>query len=62
MKMVWLDLETGEFSDSWEEYPENSPFGNKTLAEAIPKGTWKLIKYECINEKYFEFSHRMKIK
>jgi hypothetical protein len=44
---VWLNINTGEFSNSW--------------IKDITKG-WKLIKYRCVNEPLFKFYDKMKIK
>jgi hypothetical protein len=58
MKYVWLNIQTGEFSNSWTEkeqeefHPENHLNPNNKH--------WKLIKYECINEPEFEFYNMMK--
>ena len=63
MKLVWHNVETGEFSDSWDEYPEKHPLHSSRLMEsANPKGPWRLLRFECLTGQEFEFSHRMKLK
>lgn len=55
-KYVWLNIATGEFSNSWneEEYEYSTD-------EAIPEG-WNLIKYECLNDEKFEFYDSMRLR
>ena len=57
MRYVWLNIQTGEFSNSWDEKQQK-------YAEPIMQENdhWKLIKYEALNDKNFEFSNFMKIK
>lgn len=66
MKYVWLNLVTGEFSNSWSEedhfiYYSDSVFGKEQLEKARA-GHWVLIKYECINDPTFELYRQMKLK
>lgn len=58
-KFVWLNLETGEFSNSWSESCEED------LSELIGDSrntVWKLIEYKCHSDKDFEFYNLMKLK
>lgn len=63
IRRVWLDLNTGEFSDSWEKggigdfKPEEL---EKTLALRDLQAT-KLIEYTCYNDPDFEFCDLMKV-
>ena len=59
-KYCWLDIETGEFSLSWDEETMQECGG----PDIIPEGTvkWKLIKYECVNDDDFVFNNLMRIK
>lgn len=59
MKRVWLNINTGEFSNSWNdsEYPE---FDNDVFMYAEIHG-WKLIEYTCVNDTDFELCDLMKI-
>lgn len=45
MKYVWLNINTGKFSRSWNQRAYNSA-KESGLFDKIPDG-WKLIKYEC---------------
>jgi len=60
-KYVWLDLNTGEFSNSWSEEQYPNAIDEEMLKTATDKH-WKLIKYQCVNEQEFEFYNRMKLK
>ena len=60
-KLVWLNIETGEFSNSWSDGEHG------TSKEELSKFTssdskWKLIEFECLNDRDFEFTHLMRIK
>lgn len=61
-RMVWLNIETGEFSNSWRE--EDYPWAkaDDLLKKYSPKAGWKLIEYECKNDEDFEFTNLMVIK
>ena len=63
-KLVWLNIQTGEFSNSWceKEYENIDDCSLAALIKGASKGPWKLIKYECINDEEFELSHMMRIK
>ena len=60
MKCVWLDLKTGEFSESWDYIPDDPFFKNLNL-DLYTKNGWKLIKYSCENDSDFNFCDLMKI-
>jgi hypothetical protein len=66
-KQVWLNLDTGEFSNSWEPV-DIGYLATKKLIEDVndvnkrTDGHWKLIEYECLNENNFEFSGLMEIR
>ena len=60
-KYVWLNLETGEFSNSWDEkIHERITHIEEDLKEV--KSPWKLIEYTCLSDKNFEFCNLMKLK
>lgn len=62
-KYVWLNIETGKFSNSWNEEEHDKFFTGKELEEHHKKNpTWKLISYECLTDVNFEFVHHMTIK
>lgn len=66
-KFVWLNMNNGEFSNSWNEkdYAQNSIVWetiNKELEELkIAPNGWKLIEYTCKNDETFDFYNKMKI-
>lgn len=60
MKYIWFDLKTGEFSNPFSEEDVKTYFSESDLEEANKDG-WKLIKFDCVNDKDFEFYNRMKI-
>lgn len=64
-KYVWLNLNTGKFSNSWDE---NEPRFN--IEEFIKEANtikdnngdvWKLIEYTCLNDPEFDFNNLMKL-
>lgn len=59
MRYVWMNINTGEFSNSWPE-SEHSQFSEYLMNRAKEAG-WKLIKYSCENDSDFEFYNLMKI-
>lgn len=62
-KYCWLNIETGKFSDSWSEEDHKKYFTDIDIEEHTKQyPTWKLICYECLNHKDFEFTHHMTIK
>lgn len=58
-KYVWLNLNTGEFSKSWNEEQHKS-FRMSQLEDAT-RDNWKLIKYSCINDAEFELYDMMQV-
>lgn len=60
MKYVWLNINTGKFSNSWDEKTYNDA-KKRGLFDNISPG-WKLIKYESLNDSEFEFYNMMKLK
>jgi ketol-acid reductoisomerase len=63
MMYAWLNIETGKFSDSWTEEDHKKYLDDKTIEEqAKEHPEWKIIRYECINDKKFEFVHHMKLR
>lgn len=61
-KYVWLNMNTGEFSNSWDEETHDGllDFFESNLEDSTNNG-WKLIKYECLNDDDFDFYSMMKI-
>jgi hypothetical protein len=61
IKWVWYNIETGEFSNSWNEKDHEQAGGTKSLLDpTYHKSTWKLIRYECVSDENFEFMNLMK--
>ena len=61
-RYVWLDLNTGEFSDSWDQELHERCGGDSLAGNTHTLEGHKLIKYECINDEEFEFNNLMRIK
>lgn len=62
IRYCWLDLETGVFSNSWDENATNDYINQKMINDITLKNSpFKLIKYECLNDDNFEFYNLMKI-
>jgi hypothetical protein len=57
-KYVWLNLNTGEFSDS---FVLDQKEVNRLCQFAKNEPLWKLIKFECVNDPDFEFTGLMRI-
>jgi len=58
-RYVWLDMNTGKFSNSWDEEMQ------KTLNEDDFKiantKNFKLLKYQCLSDENFEFYNMMRL-
>jgi hypothetical protein len=64
-KYVWLNLVNGEFSNSWNEKEHELYGGSAFTEENLNKARanhWVLLKYECVNDPYFEIYRQMKLK
>jgi len=70
VRLVWLNIDTGEFSNSWQpfELRKDGPLSLHQLildarAADIQRNrpAWKLIRYSCLTDNDFEFSSRMRI-
>jgi len=63
-RLVWLNIETGEFSESWkeEDYPSIDTALLIWSEKYSPKDGWKLIKYTCLNDNDFKLNNMMEIK
>ena len=62
-KYVWLNIKTGEFSNSWDYENMHWPAScspEELAKDADPK--WKLIKYQCLTDSNFEFLTLMKLR
>lgn len=59
MKRVWFNINTGEFSNSWNA-SDHVAFVEENMELAATKG-WKLIEYTCVNDTDFELCDLMKI-
>jgi hypothetical protein len=60
-RYVWLDMNTGKFSNSWDEDTHNKFIDNETKELPPQKDNWKLIRYQCQTDDNFEFYGRMKV-
>ena len=60
---VWLNLENGNFSNSWTQEEHDKYFTDRDLEEHHKDNpNWKLIRYESLSDKEFMFTNRMVIK
>lgn len=63
VRYCWLNMNTGEFSNSWseDEHTKHLNNGFMDLIDIANDTGWKLIKYSCINDANFEFYKMMQI-
>ena len=62
-KYVWLNINTGEFSNSWNEEVNRNMIGkDPDLLENSKRDGYKLIKFRCLNDEDFEFSKFMRLR
>lgn len=64
MKYCWLNIETGEFSNSWD-HVSHDELGVDLVERIInhhKSDCWKLIKFECLTDEKFEFTIHMKLR
>lgn len=60
IRYCWLNMNTGEFSNSWDEETHKKYVAADMID--MPEATgWKLIKYSCVNDEKFEFYNMMQI-
>ncbi len=59
-KYVWLFLDTGEFSNSWDE--ETHKLVDEQMIQSAKERNVKLIKYQCLTDDTFEFYRMMRLK
>lgn len=62
MKRVWLNINTGEFSNTWEKGSDGDDWVDSLISGGghINEG-WKLIEYKCLNDQTFELYRSMSI-
>lgn len=58
-RYVWLDLNTGKFSNSWDD--EMHKHMDDVTMKSANERNWKLIEYTCLNDASFELYDLMKI-
>ena len=58
-RYVWLNLNNGEFSNSWCE--DDQKYVDEEMIEKARNDNWKLIKYQCLTDEDFNFYSMMKI-
>jgi len=59
-KFVWLDMDTGEFSNSWTN--NENKYLTIDLLDRAAENNCVVIKYQCINDSKFEFYNMMKLR
>lgn len=64
LKKVWLNIVTGEFSDSWQSGGIlDIKFSNyEEECKAASERGFKLIEYKCLNDPGFELYSQMKLR
>lgn len=60
--LVWLNVNTGEFSESWNEADYPNIDTDLIIEKYSPMDGWKLIEYKCLNDESFQFNNLMVIK
>lgn len=64
--LVWFNLSSGEFSDSWKEESDvtnrKSCLSDLDYLAILTNDHIKLIEFTCLNDDNFEFSHMMKVR
>ncbi len=60
MKYVWFDIETGAFSNSWDE-DTHQKYLTPDMIEHARLRNVKLIQYKCLTDDDFELYNLMKI-
>ena len=60
MKYVWFNINTGTFSNSWNEEDHKKYVSAGMLQEAKDQNL-KLIQFNCLTDENFEFFNLMKI-
>ncbi len=53
-KQVWLNLNTGQFSNSWYK-SEFDVSADQSMLDSANETNWKLIEYQCPNDPGFDF-------
>ena len=61
MKYVWLNINTGEFSNSWSQETHDKYCKFIESDQWFKENGFKLIKYECVSNPEFDFYDKMKI-
>lgn len=58
-KYVWLNINDGTFSNSWDK--EDHKLINENMINRARQDGWKLIEYSCLTDDNFNFYGKMKI-
>lgn len=57
-KYVWLNMDTGKFSNTWDQKDQDA----YNPLESRSEDSWKLLKYSCLTDEGFEFYNQMKLR
>lgn len=63
-QFVWLNLETGQFSESWNASLSRH-FTPESLVHdvhATAQPLWKLLEYRCLSDGEFSFNNKMRLR
>jgi len=67
LRYVWLNIATGEFSDSWLESDWGTVTRDSLITDAKKdtppdaQPVWKLIEYRCLTDDNFQFDRNMRL-
>lgn len=64
-KYCWLNINTGSFSNSWNEQEHKTlelELRDPKFIQQLKDDGVKLIKFECISDPEFEFFNKMQLK
>jgi hypothetical protein len=64
-RYVWININTGQFTDSWENFilwDNAESFLKQDWVQKAKEDGYKLIEYSCLNDEGFEFTNKMKLK
>ena len=60
-RYVWLSIQDGTFSNSWDEETHKKHI-DEGIMKIASENNMKLIKYQCLTDENFEFYNQMKLR
>lgn len=61
-KYCWLNIATGQFSETWDEDTSKQFDPLPHWHDAPDRENWKLIKFQCLTDQKFVFTRQMKLR